>query len=1676
MLAPPTKLNMQGRIRMPMMRSRGAKMEEELEKTIVANKNLEDHIAGLRDAIAKQQQSVTIVAEPSDSPMLPSGAMDSPTIAMLRRDLDTQVVEFERKKREIYRKQEAMEAFKAAQKSAVENGRVAELLRKKQMDEAQVVAEKVKLVQIYKATHIQKIVRGILARREYKVIRIKYTIASTYIEALARGFLARRRVFKLFHRRKAAIQIQCLARGVLARNATRLERHAQKQRKAAVVIQKTYRGRLGRQRMRNFRALHNAKLRLIYLTEHLCTDELVELGRLLCAYAKHPESKYTVKPSHVVLGLIRILKSTWGSCLSPKDKRKHDQPIHEVRWMEGGQFLRRAGALLRALHTLATSAGRMLLPLSSETLALIQAYRNDSHFTLPHFATQGALAKTSSTLFQWIQALATISDVQHVFLSPTPVLELNLEDYAYEDRAESIACDLEDHHSQRQFVPLSLIQDCPKRPRPLLIVLARDVPGYAKHLLVQTIMATFPGLFLRINTPNAMHIQTIQQTFDAGYSVLYDADIGISLGQQRKFLGQFSIIAKALRPSPLSILIQGDLSNRAGLGDTRELGVTEADLIAMADKDAKIHAQLAADGRTVLTDGRMFDEMIQTSWDDRPPFGLVFVMEAILILLTPTQRYNAPDTATSTVTWRLSRRLLATPELFADKLQAVNMTCLPVDNIMVLKEYLEHASWPAMNTSHGSLMHRLALYTHAVVRFALHIHEGGGCAVPICRSKPLPGLFSSVITVTDPSTFDPLYKDISAKLACAILEDVRVYRESKKINNQLHIITLYRDCHRVYVSCYDPVTSMLWKADIPEADMNILLAPNSLEVLQQKKPPRNPKELYKSVVGYCALSKPRGRDPSMQLELRPRAMRLCRLTRKIHGHFATITLAEVAMGHLQLDVHVHDSFSSKTISWTVHVNDDEFQKLKLNATDPVELAAYDSMDVQTMYRYVLDRVHIEHRQLTLPFAHHFTAKAPKSVELPADLRVRIREHGGSGRLLRRQVVFTPRTNIKWILSVFEMTWTGAVRLEAYRPDTCASVKMMLSSRERREVLLCKQRKATLLRRVRPVMSPLWVQSLLDRVSVSDAHVTLDRQLDCVVVQLPYFPDMYSEAVAKSSRSVRAICHVDLAVLPNDIYGLNVYVYLPLMSHTHVIGLCDAEVQTMVTWPWTCVESAADRLQAIRAIFLLCTYDTTQHAVRLESAGCFVKYSTRVSPVVGEGETNSPKPSTPLVVDNTPLNRPITSDDLDLLANTVCMLDGEGGTKLCLLYDVVTTLHTGSFRCNGTLLMATLTMKAYLKPVILPNKPGLPDIHTSVDSFLLSMDIYHPEISQHCIVHVDGMHELREVTGPDEAHLIGSKTVPEWLNHVITTRLDRTVHPDGTFTATLVRSRLYSEYKATPINSNMDGNTLHNNHLLIDNVDKRGVKITSKAKQIRGHAVIFTAFDLTSLPSTTTDEAVGDRALHVHIRIDGYFAATSQTLSVWVRGATLMETIGSDVVLLQCGHERALADHLIDFIDLEMMAGGDDAGGKPSIGRLFVKESVVSPPSPAVVPVILDESTGKRAATPATPPCLYKTFCAVAGEKVLVTVLDTSEATPALPLRVTLYQPSSCLTTQVDVRRNLLEQLVPLERTKWTTKADMQTALRQLLSYLSVTRVEGECGTTLAVTWNVPENEIHGAEV
>jgi len=94
-------------------------------------------------------------------------------------------------------------------------------------------------------------------------------------------------------------------------------------------------------------------------------------------------------------------------------------------------------------------------------------------------------------------------------------------------------------------------------------------------------------LFSHINKPE-IKVEEIQNTFSIGSSVLLDADIGLGMGQQRIFLGQFNIVARALNPPPLCILVKGAVDNRGGVGNgTDNYGVLAEDMEQMADKESK---------------------------------------------------------------------------------------------------------------------------------------------------------------------------------------------------------------------------------------------------------------------------------------------------------------------------------------------------------------------------------------------------------------------------------------------------------------------------------------------------------------------------------------------------------------------------------------------------------------------------------------------------------------------------------------------------------------------------------------------------------------------------------------------------------------------------------------------------------------------------------------------------------------------------------------------------------------------------------------------------------------------------------------------------------------------------------------------------------------------------------
>ncbi|OQR84247.1 hypothetical protein ACHHYP_13661 [Achlya hypogyna] len=1639
MLAPQTTLAMSNRVRYPMQRSRGAKMEEDLDRTRQANSQLEHHIAHLRDTIAAEELALP-------APEM-GAATPTQTLEMLRRDLQAQLDIFERKKTEINRKQEALETFKLAQKSAAEKQRQAELLRRRHMDEAILALERAKLAEVASATHIQKIIRGILTRQMYKTIRVRYKIASTYIQAGVRGFLARRRVHRLYQRRRAAIRIQCIARGMLARNATRLERLLQKQIKAATKIQKTWRGKVGRDRMRAYRSLCASKARMVEIAHNLFEFELVAMGVALCAYARFPTSAYTVKPSYMVLGVVRVVQSICLSCLGPEDRDIHAVAVHEMRWMEAGQFLRRAVCLLRYLNTISAAAARQTIALTPETRTLIQAYKSDSNFSCESLIASnlGQLERPTLLMLEWIMRLDAVSNVQGQFLPPTPNFVLDLVQYRDEDRAEDAKCTLEDYHNERQFVPLALIQDCPKRSRPVLVVLSRELPGRAKENLVTQIMAAFPGLFLRINSPEAIRLETIQPAFDAGYRHVRTTPNLSYIGQQRTFLGQFAVVSRALRPTPLSILLRGSLRNRAGVGlAPGTFGVSDTDLKWMVDGDAKNQSQLAADGLLALASGRLNAEMVDVSRMDCPPVAMVVVMEATLILLTPAQRFVSPANTTSTVTWRLSRRLLGAPHAFIAKLQELDVNAIPYENVAVLREYLALPEWPAHYDTTGTLLFRLALFVRAVVQYAADMQARGGAAAPISRTKPIPGLFSNVITITDPvDDDDAVQKAAMAQITSAILQDVRVHRESVKIGDRYHVVSLYRDCHRVYVTCYDPLTSNLLKTEIPETHMNTLLAPNSFEAAQNKQAPATPTELYRRVVAFTTLAKPKGIDMQPVVELRPRAVRLAKVARRIHGHFASIVVSEVALGHVRLEVYVHDPWSAGRLSWTLDVQEELLQLLKLDASDPLELQAYQDMAVQNLYRCVLDRVHIEAADLSKPFLHYRRDRVLRSIHTPRDLRVRIRCHGGSGRLLVRKTMRLRPAKTRWVVSVFELALTQELRIEAYRPESCTKQLVLVSARARTELLLPH---GSLPHRYAGSLQPQWLERIIARLAMSSSALSLDLQLDTTGFYLPLYPD-HSKLARKPG--IKVLVSTFLHAFLDKTFGLDLQVYFPSSSTTHQLRLHDAEIAAAIGLPWPSASVDARRT-AIRALLGLCAFDTDESRVRLTAPSRFLVYSIQIVPPPPVATTSVVAVT---VVDTTPATSPAI--DADLLQNTVRMLDPPPTTPLVLLYDVPLRVHSSSYRCNGALLRVDMTMTAYLKPIVEPNKPGLPDIHRDADWFNLVLAIYHPESSRSCEAQIDGLHDLREVVGPDEQALIGSTTVPELLRHIVMNRLDRTITSEA-FTVAFLRSRMFSHHKATPVNATMEADTFAQDGHLIDDGDARGVKIFSKVKHLRHRAVICTVFDLTS--------ADAPRARALELRIDGYVASCSKQLSVWVSGATLLEAIGDQVDLLEAARSQDLAAHVVELLDLE------DHGDE--IYRLYVKEVIVHPSQrTASVPEepVASPDDVPRQSTEKKPvnACLLKSLRTVAGQRVLVGVYDTAAVTPDTPLRVDFYQPSSCLSTSYLVPIDYVLKAVA-DGAPWQPhelpKPALQAALARVLSYLSVTQQEQECGTTLFVDW------------
>ena len=91
---------------------------------------------------------------------------------------------------------------------------------------------------------------------------------------------------------------------------------------------------------------------------------------------------------------------------------------------------------------------------------------------------------------------------------------------------------------------------------------------------------------------------------------------------------------------------------------------------------------------------------------------------------------------------------------------------------------------------------------------------------------------------------------------------MKVYSTGSRIKGTHNVCTIYRDRQRLFFESYSPSESVRRFTSIEDADINRLLAPNSIEQRDAPLPPQTPEEMYERLILLLRLEKIKGRPTS----------------------------------------------------------------------------------------------------------------------------------------------------------------------------------------------------------------------------------------------------------------------------------------------------------------------------------------------------------------------------------------------------------------------------------------------------------------------------------------------------------------------------------------------------------------------------------------------------------------------------------------------------------------------------------------------------------------------------------------------------------------------------------------------------------------------------------------------
>lgn len=667
-----------------------------------------------------------------------------------------------------------------------------------------------------------------------------------------------------------------------------------------------------------------------------------------------------------------------------------------------------------------------------------------------------------------------------------------------EERLENEKEALEERRKHMQYLPDHVLFDAPKRPRPIILALARDLPGLAKKAIHQEITTSMPGSFVYLNTDVnfGLDVQAIQAVITAEKNVIIHVDHGLTRATRDSFLHALELTLHALVPTPLVALAIGSSENVRGGGHG---GVDQEDLPRLRDQRLKVVLENLYFLAMELQSAAMIKMgALRASEVEPSSSSLALVCEACYLFYSEEQQlFDLPHRRSQLIhTWPMARKLFSDVGLVARKLTSLRLGRGPnrLALINCLTEYFHRPQWPSAHDKerlNDPLLHGLASLLEYYVEGEILYMQGGGAPPQAFTKNSMKGI-QTVVTVSDqvmsvsslssPSAAKTAsgrrdgmsWKEASALLMKAALEDLRVSKSVTKVDGEVCMISVYRDRSAIFLEVYESSSSRTYLTAVSVYDVPSILVPNGTE--RRKKSdggsnsvvvPDTPMKMYEQLIALLRFQRPRFHKPiktigaatsSASIVSSPKEL-VCRRQYSYLGQFVThrnghrliLKCYEGALG----EVFFQGYLPSYCARFEALVGTEDRLKLIRDAERNSDLydknefiIAQDETDCLPLLPYLIDRLRVtpsvamhEARHPPSPSAHsgvisYFCEMSTRldgfvKVADEQGFRLKPRLRGGAGKVHFRRV--HSFLGVRYLLEGRLVSKTRLLVLRAYEP-------------------------------------------------------------------------------------------------------------------------------------------------------------------------------------------------------------------------------------------------------------------------------------------------------------------------------------------------------------------------------------------------------------------------------------------------------------------------------------------------------------------------------------------------------------------------------------------------------------------------------------------------------------------